>query len=574
MQFVRRFRVFALLCSLAVLFCELISHPFVNMGVCDDGPYILMAKTLASTGHVVYNGWANPMLGWQLYIGAAFIKLFGYSITAVRMSALFVSLALTFFLQRSLVAAGITERNATLGTLALVVTPLYLMLSVTYMTDIFGLFAIVVCLYSCLRALQSSTPRATLLWILSAIAANAIFGTARQIAWLGVLVMVPSTLWLLRAQRRVLIAGSAATFTGAIFIFACMQWLKHQPYSIPEQILPETFPISGTLWILSHFFLEAPLILLPLLGLFLLRIRKQGSRVILTISAIVLGYLFLTFYPSHLRGHFVLEPTVNDWMGTYITFRFSQLHGVPPVLLPEWLQILLTIASFGGALSLIASLLQAKPTPTSKSASPPISWRRLGILVTPFTLAYTLLLIPRATASVLSDRYLLPLLVVAILCLTRYFQDNIQPQLPLVTVFFIGLMALYGVTFTHDAFAFYRARVALAGELHAAGVPDTSINNGWEYNLNIELQHASHINDPHILVPTHAFIPPPPIPVGICSMGWFWGVYTPHIHSVYSIAFDRDECYGPALFAPVQYSRWMASTPGSLYVVRAAAATP
>jgi 4-amino-4-deoxy-L-arabinose transferase-like glycosyltransferase len=195
----RKYRIPALLCSLAVLLCELISRPFVNMGVCDDGPYILMAKTLAATGHVVYNGWANPMLGWQLYIGAAFIKLFGYSFTTVRMSALFVSLTLVFILQRSLVRAGITERNATLATLTLALTPLYLMLSVTYMTDIFGLFAIVVCLYCCLRALQSATPRATLLWILFAVAANAIFGTARQIAWLGVLVMVPSTLWLLRA---------------------------------------------------------------------------------------------------------------------------------------------------------------------------------------------------------------------------------------------------------------------------------------------------------------------------------------------------------------------------------------
>jgi hypothetical protein len=575
LEIVRGFRLFALLCPLAVLVCELISHPFVNMGVCDDGPYILMAKTLATTGHIVYNGWATAMLGWQLYIGAAFIKLFSYSFTAVRSSTLLVSLASVFLLQRAFVRADITERNSTLATLALVLSPLYLMLSITYMSDIFGLFAIIVCLYSCLRALQSATPRATLLWILFGIASNAIFGTARQIAWLGILVMVPSTLWLLRAQRRVLIAGSAATLAGALFIFACMQWLKHQPYSIPEQILPKTFPLSGTLWTLWGFFLEVPVILLPILGLFLLRIHKQGLRIVLLVSGLVFSYLFLSLYPSHIRGYFLLEPTVNDWIGTYITFTFSQLHGVPPVLLPEWLQILLTIASFGGALCLIASALQSRPAPNAESSSAAISWKRLGILVGPFALAYMLLLIPRATGLNLSDRYLLPLLVIAILCLTRYFQDSIQPQLPLATLILIGLMALYGVTFTHDAFAFYRARVALAGELRAAGIPDTSVNNGWEYNLNVELQHASHINDPHIRVPADAFVPPPPSPTGICSMTEFWRAYTPHIHSVYSISFDPNECYGPAPFAPVQYSRWMTSTPGTLYVVRTAApATP
>jgi 4-amino-4-deoxy-L-arabinose transferase-like glycosyltransferase len=131
LEIVRGFRLFALLCPLAVLICELISHPFVDMGVCDDGPYILMAKTLATTGHVVYDGWANPMLGWQLYIGAAFIKLFGFSFTAVRMSTLLVSLAIVILLHRIFVRTGVTERNATLTTLTLALTPLYLAISVT-----------------------------------------------------------------------------------------------------------------------------------------------------------------------------------------------------------------------------------------------------------------------------------------------------------------------------------------------------------------------------------------------------------------------------------------------------------
>ncbi len=570
MQLVRRFRIPALLCCLAVLFCELIARPYTTMGVADDGPYILMAHTLAATGHMVYNGWANPMLGWQLYLGAAFIKLFGFSFTAVRMSTLFVSLALVFCLQRTFVRAGINERNATLATLALALSPLYLLLSVTYMTDIFGLFAIVLCLYGCLRALQSATPNATILWLCFAVATNSLFGTARQIAWLGVLVMVPSTLWLLRAQRRILIAGSAVTLAGALFIFACLQWLKHQPYSIPEHILPETFPIARTLWTLVHFSLELPFILLPILGLFLFRIRKSGPRAILIISALTFGYLFLCFYPSHLRGQFVLEPTANDWMNTRAAFLFIQLRGVPPLFMPVWIQVLLTIASLGGALGLIAELIRRNPTPNATSSSEPISWAQLGRLLVPFTLAYSLLLIPRATTLSLSDRYFLGLVVVAMLCLTRYFQDTVQPQLPLVTVLLIGLMAFYGVAATHNLFAFYRARVALADELHAAGVPDTSIDSGWEYNLNVELHYATHINDPHIVVPAHSYVPPPPPPdtVDICSTSEFWREYTPHIHPVYGVSFDPNACYGPAPFAPVHYSRWPFRTPGTLYVVR------
>lgn len=126
MQPIRRLRIPALVCSFAVLLCELIARPYANMGICDDGPYILMARTLATTGHIVYNGWAAPMMTFQIYLAAAFIKLFGFSYTTVRMSTLLVAMALAFALQRTLVRANINERNATIGTLALVLSPPYL----------------------------------------------------------------------------------------------------------------------------------------------------------------------------------------------------------------------------------------------------------------------------------------------------------------------------------------------------------------------------------------------------------------------------------------------------------------
>ncbi len=146
-----------MVCALAVLVCELVSWPYTTMGVCDDMSYILIARKVAETGHIFYNGPTTPMLGWQLYLGALFIKLFGYSLTTVRMSTLLVSMVLAFVLQRALVRANIGERNATIGALALVLSPLYLVLSVTFMSDIQGLFAIVLCLYGCLRALQAGT---------------------------------------------------------------------------------------------------------------------------------------------------------------------------------------------------------------------------------------------------------------------------------------------------------------------------------------------------------------------------------------------------------------------------------
>jgi hypothetical protein len=583
LQLVRSFRIPALLCALSVLLCELIARPFANMSVCDDGPYILMAQHLAATGHIAYNGGATAMLGWQLYLGAALIKLFGFSFTAVRSSTVLVAMAMAFLLQRIMVRSGITERNATLGTLALVLSPLSLMLSATYMTDITGLFAVIICLYSCIRALQASTTRATIAWLVFAVITNALCGTSRQIAWLGILVMLPSTLWLLLAQRRafpeqrrIFVAGFAATLTGVVFFFACMHWFSRQPYILPEPLLPKSFPIAYTLGTIATFYLDLPFLLLALFALFLPQLRSLRPRILALLALIAAGYLFLATYPSHLRGRFPLAPTLHNgnWVSVHGIYEgvvsLSDWHSQTPIFLNTPTCVLLTLVSLGGLLGLIVSLRRTRKTPTNATTHNTLTWHQLTILLAPFTLAYMLLLLPRST-GLLFDRYALELLLVAAIFLVRYYQDRIHPQLPFATTLLVAVMAIYAIATTHNMFSLDRARVALAAELNANGVPDTSVDNGWEYNFDVEIHQTGYINDARILRPAHAYRPTPPPPPGICQMLWYDA--TPHIHPLYGISFQPNVCNGPAPFAPVHYSRWLAPSPGTLYVVHYTAPT-
>jgi 4-amino-4-deoxy-L-arabinose transferase-like glycosyltransferase len=566
LQLARRYRIPALFCAFAVLVCALLSYPYANMGISDDGPYILMAQHLATTGHVVYNGWAAPMLIWQLYLAAAFVKLFGFSFTTVRSCTLFTSVALAFLLQRTLVRANISERNATLGTLAFVLSPLYLMLSVTFMTDITGLFAIVFCLYGCLRALQSSTSHAAIGWLCLAIATNALCGTSRQIAWLGVLVMVPSTLWLLRSQRRVLLAGAAATLTGALFILCCMLWLSHQPYIQPEPLLPHPYSADRAFWQLIHFFMDFPFLLLPVVALFLPRIRRCRPVVLAILAILFAGYLVIALQPQHRHGIFMLEPSMDDGVEMSGVLIAPFMQGSPPLFLHRGLRALLTIVSFGGLFGLISCFflpsLQLSPAANPLSA---ISRKQLGVLIIPYAIVYSLLLVPRAGSDMLFDRYSLGLLIVALLCLVRYYQNRIQPRLPLAGFLLVGVVAIAGIALTHNMFALARGRLALAAELRAHGIPDTSVDNGWEYNLLVELEHSNYINNSRIVLPAHAYVPIPP-PAGPCRM--FYYDKTPHIHPHYGVSFAPNACYGPAPFAPVHYSRWPYRTHGTLYVVQ------
>ncbi len=578
MQLVRRFRLPALLCSLAVLFCELVSRPHTDMGICDDGTYIRSAHRLAVTGHILYNGVETPMLGLQLYLGAALVKLFGFSLTTVRMSTLLVAVAMAWLLQRTMALAGINERNATLGTLAFVLSPLYLMLSVTYMTDIFGLFAVVICLYGCLRALQASTDRATLAWLCFAVATNAVFGTARQIAWLGILVMVPSALYVLsrrgawRSREKVLFAGGAATAAGALFIFACMQWFARQPYSVPEHLSLRGGLALNLLASFFHAALEFPFLLLPVVILFVPELRKDLRRSV-RVAAAFFGICVLILLVLHLaraQDRPVLEPTMRDWVTIYGGFAGTWIAGDPPIFLHDGIRAVLTLASLGGLIGLTALLLSPRPIPRGAEGAQPLPWRELGILLGPFAVVYTLLLVPRSASAVvlasnLYDRYLLELLAVALPCIVRCYQERVRARLPPAAVLMVWVTAVYSIVVVHNMFSFYRARVLLAAEIRASGVPDTSVDNGWEYNFAVELRHSNHINDPRIEVPANAYTPIPRAPGGLCATKI--EDRTPHVRPLFRVSFEPNGCYGPAPFAPVHYSRWLAA-PGALYVVR------
>ena len=553
------------------------------MGICDDGPYILMARHLARTGNVVYNGWAAPMLGWQLYLGAAFIKLFGFSFTTVRMSSLLVAVCMAFVLQRTLARAGINERNATLGTLAFVLSPLYLMLSVTYMSDTDGLFAVVLCLYGCLRSLQAPSERSTIFWLCFAAAANAIFGTSRQIAWLGILVMVPSALYSLaqvgvpgwrgklRERRRVLLAGSAVTLVGAIFVFTCMEWLKHQPYTIPERLIVrrgEEFDVSRQ--VMGAIF-DIPFLFLPVAALFSPELRRSVRSTVTALSLVCLAYVSVPLAAYQLRGRFqfprLLEPSMGDWASQYAGYAGQLGAGHGPAFLCFGERMALTIVSLGGLLGLGLLLSRPREDSSELAGSGSIRWRQLCLLIGPFVAAQTLLLIPRAGSDAgLYDRYLLEPLAVALPWLVRLYQERVQVRMPTVALPLVATWAIYGIVTTHDMFSLYRARVALAAELRASGLPDTSVDYGWESNLLTEIDRSGHTNDPQVEVPLHAYAPAPPLPVGSCLMLDY--DFTPHIRPLYGVSFDPHACYGPAPFAPVHYSRWPYRTPGTLYVVR------
>src|ERR1700710_1095949 len=129
----------ALACALAVVVCVLAAWPFAAMPFNDDFSYSFTARELARSGRLVYNGWASAALVPQWYWGALFIKLFGFSFTVERLSTLPIAAAVGFVGYALARRCGLRRNYAALSSLTLAISPLFLPLAASFMTDAYGL---------------------------------------------------------------------------------------------------------------------------------------------------------------------------------------------------------------------------------------------------------------------------------------------------------------------------------------------------------------------------------------------------------------------------------------------------
>jgi hypothetical protein len=564
-------RSLAAICAATLPLCALVIWPVVEMGVCDEWSYAKTVQILARTGHVVYNGWATAILGWQLYLGALFVKLFGFSFTVIRLSMLPVAMATAWIAHRTLVRAGINQWNATVGVLVFVLSPLFLPLSVTFMTDVPGLFSIILCLYACLRALQADTDDASLRWLCFAAVSNALTGMVRQTSWLGVLIMVPSTLWLLRHRKGLLVGGAAIYLASIVFIYSVLRWFHHQPYSVPELLIKKSIwsPVHG-MWVLLLTLPEVACLLLPVLLFFIPAVpfrQRRAVAVLSVCSLLVVAYLFVVAH----RDQEWLMP--NFWMGSYVSYYgimyFVPPHGTPPAVLGFGVRLVLTCLAALSAISfLTVVLLSARRQRNDPLKPDSVGWRQLFVLFAPFTLVYFALLLPRATFSLIFDRYLLAPLFLALIVMLRGYQERVKTHLPAATLAAIALYAAFGIAGTHDAFAMRRAYLAAVQELRSAGVPPTAIDGGWEYNGWNQIELSHFINDPKIpVLPGDRFMPlVGKHTFGICRPDFLneFAAIWPR----YGLAVSPTECHGSAGFPPVQYHTWLAPHLNTLYIVK------
>lgn len=538
-------------CVLIFLACFWLAWPVAQLGYGDDFSYIRSAEVFAQTGHIVYNGWAAAMLGWMIPWGALFIKLFGFSFMTVKISMLPVAVATLLLFHAVLIRFEITPRNAVIGTLTLGLSPLFLPLSASFMTDIPGLFVIVLCLYLCQRALTARSDWAAIGWLTVAAASNVVGGTARQIAWLGVLVMLPCTGWLLRKQRGVLVAAMGLWLVGIGVVFFCMHWFAQQPYAIPTELLPNVSWSPKSVFILGFStvdFLGAEVLLLlfltfPVLVAWLPKLALGKS---------VEGYaaLFCVAVLPLLATRLMVGSYGTLWLPRIVFTRLGILGhfwGMGGDVMLLVLSSLVLAAAFG----CVATVRREYGRTVSGN---PMRARSLSWLLLPFSFCYFTLLLPIIWQGTIFNKCMLDILPCAILASIWLYERCEGPRLPRISVGVLVVFAFLSVAGTHNLFARQRAQLKAIHSLRAAGVPRTSIDGGFSYNGWTQVEDGGHVNDPRIRIPKGAYHPPPERPaIAKPCYDWFL-TRVPDVDPIYTVA---RACFKPSRFPSVHYTAWL-----------------
>jgi hypothetical protein len=556
------------MCALITLACFLAAQPYVSIGMSDDFSYVKTAWVFAQTGHFVYNGWATAMLGWQILWAAPFIKLLGPTWFACRLSVTVLLVLVVPLAHAVMVRAGLNRVHALFGTLLVGLCPLTLSLSATFMTDTGGLLVILLALYCAMRAVSAGTDRAVLGWLALGFAVGALGGSSRQISWLASLVLMPSAAWLLRKRRGVIALSAVLWLAGFAFVLWCLWWFKHQPYNVPEPLVQGKFN-WGSLHSLICQFAEGILCLIllitPVLGeAFPRAVRLAWWKLVGPIAAAAVVTLALQHELRHdLTNGFM--PWTGDWLARMDLFRVWNMwsYGNWPATFSVAGRGVLSVIILSIAAIFAWVLFTTRREEHSVSAAaaltgaPVLSWRELAVLLVPFTICYFILLMPRELWSLLLDRYLLPLMVIAALALLRVCQERLSTRLSAASWVLLAIWTFWAVAGVHDWFAGFRARTVAVARLEAAGIPSAKIRAGFELDGLTQINETGAVVDPRVKFPA-GFDTRPHRPSGLpADCEYLYHKYTPTLEPEYWLTYDPMRCLAPSSFGEVDYRAWL-----------------
>ena len=560
-----------------------LADPRLETGLYDDWAYARTVQALAATGHLRYFGASNPLLGVQAFWGALWVWLFGFSFTLLRLTTLPVAAGCALLLYALGRRAGLVPVLSLFGTLVIVLSPIFVPLAASFMTDVYGFFFLLACVYGCVRAVAADEDRvsfgARAAWLTMGAGMGFLGGSARQTVWLAPLVLLPwcalvALFWQRGPSGRKDAARLAAT-AGVLWAavggaaFACLRWYAAQPYSLPDN------PLAGLADVVRRapflpadlfaFVLTGLLLSLPVFAATVRAWREAGRRASVIVWAVVLlvclGGPFVRF------GDRAFAPWARNFVTRWgVSLPNETLIGTRGQTLPfvVWAVLSLTVYVLLATLLIAAGTYlwerrgEVKRLASRHAALPAPTLTVCGAFAL-FAAVYLPPLAPRAAQGNVFDRYVLLVLPAVTIPVLLFHQRRVGPALSLWAWGTLAVFGVYSVATTHDYLAMSRARLQAASALMAAGVPRTQIVAGVEFDGWTQIEANGYVNDPRIVVPPGAYHPRGADGEMGQADDLFWFLpWTPAITPRYVIALSPSQSLLPSSFAPVRYARWLA----------------
>ena len=506
------------ICVATVCVAMIAAWPVADLPFGDDTAYAHVAVNLAQHGRFAYDGWETNVLFFHACWGALFIKLFGFSFNCLRLSTMPLALGAVAFCYLLVRRMGLQPVWALFVTLLFGLSPVFLPMAVSYMTDAPALFFMFAGLYLLCRAAEAATHGKGYRWLAAGALLGFIGGTGRQVVFLVSLATLPYLAWARRKQARFAITALVTWLFFFGGVVGVMSWFNAQPYGIRQPSAWSEFKVavSRPLWsanITARLLLMLLLLCLPAALPLAARtlahlLHSSWPRRLLVLSLFTALIAALFIHPSLASIPWVASTLNREGISGDAPLAGRPVVLTTPVRAVAGILVYAVALVLLGLMADIRNLTRRALGTLRDVSSDAFALNAMAI----FSAVYFALVIVRASEFDVFDRYLLPMLpcVATVLLLVSRIGEHdeliARRAIPFAWAFLI-VLAGYAVASTQDWWALSRARSSAAARLESAGIPRTAIDAGFEYNAWTELMRTGHLNSRWVTNPPEAYNP-------------------------------------------------------------------
>lgn len=464
--------------ALAWVVAMVIINPTGDFPLNDDWAYAKDVWYLSQEGILKLDDWPAMTRLTQIFWGAAFCKIFGFSHEVLRYSTIFLGFVGVAAAWSIFVEMGASRRLASLGAAVFAFNPIYFSLSATFMTDVPFLALFLWSCYFFIKSAGSNSLRHVALGALFALLATMV----RQFGMAAPLAFVVMWLWKQKISLRNVLVALLPLAISAMAYLIFTKWYE------ATQGLPESYGSLDKL--LSRFggkgYYEELVrrigLLLIFLGLFLSPITIPMLRQQLRSTdkklrwwtfgiTALLAFSYLLAWEKYPLGNVVY----NLGIGPKVLKDGAFFINVQPMLGELGLNL---VRGIGAILGLVF-LLNLIPS-TVRGFKKAGTLRTQSVFIWTFLLAYLGFLF---TELYFIDRYHMVLAPFVLVVLTQGNDISFGKKQWLMAAIFFILMTSYTLTGTHDYFSWNRARWrALEYLTKEKNIPPSRLDGGFEFN--------------------------------------------------------------------------------------------